>query len=288
MKHLFIIGVITVLLAGLSTAGEVNQPAEKVQSAETKSLSSDNIITAFTFLLAALTVMATLFGVFIGYMGYKSSREYEREVGRAEAAARRAEASSEKAHRLLSEIHEKRAEADAATIGIKEKIEEIMRDVSSQTISEKTQPSEMKDKAKELIDTIERKIESGDPLGTEALIEAGILFLGDNVHWWSLWAATLGKQGKWKDALDKATIAITKSPNDGSLYGLRSLIKAAHVLISEKEGDKAEAVRDMEKAIELGYEPKKSIKQVFAQLLDNSEYNKLFRTAREDNELGKE
>lgn len=111
MKHLFIIGITILLFAGLLVANEINKSAEKIQSVEMKSLSPDSIITAFTFLLAALTIMATLFGIFIGYMGYKSSKEYEKEVAKAEIAAKQAEQAAKKAEVTVLQIRSKREKA---------------------------------------------------------------------------------------------------------------------------------------------------------------------------------
>ena len=67
----------------------------------------DKVISGFSFLLASLAVMATVFGVYIGYTGWRTGKEYEREVVRAKSGAVKAELAADKAEGALADIRER-------------------------------------------------------------------------------------------------------------------------------------------------------------------------------------
>lgn len=286
MKHLFIIGITIALFAGLLAANELNQPAEKVQSVETNSLSADGIITAFTFLLGALTVMATLFGIFIGYIGYKSSKEYEKEVARAEQAANRAEMAAKIAESAVGEIRQKGHEAIEE---MQAKFSKTAEDISSKTKPGEEAPSEKRDKLLQFVDKVDDMYKAKNYEGVINSLEAALMFNEDNAGLWHLSAVALLTKQRFQEALEKITTAINKNPNNGFFYDTRSYIKLSWWRIFEgPKPSKNEIIKDVSKAIELGFNPDNATKEELAYFLDNSEYEKLLGKTKEEDGFGEE
>lgn len=290
MKHLFIIGVITVLLAGLSNAGEVNQPAEKVQYAETKSLSSDSIITAFTFLLAALTVMATLFGIFIGYIAYKSGKEYEKEVTKAEDAARRAEEAAKNADILVRQIGQKGEETIS---GMQRSFKDTIKNMKVRFEPEEGEPTGADKKLKEFFEKLRVKDDADDYKGIADIVEGAIAFAEENaelwyVELWYVWARALAIQSKYQDALIKINTTIQKDSKHGRAYFFRGMLRLVWARREQRQPHMSEIIKDLKKSIELGYEVEKDPKESLSNYLTDVEYKDVFDRTKEEDGFGKE
>lgn len=284
MKHLFIIGITILLFAGLLVANEVNKPAGKVQSVETKSLSADGIITAFTFLLAALTIMATLFGIFIGYMGYKSSKEYEKEVARAEQAANRAEMAAKQAESAVGEIRRK---AEKTITGIQTEFKEAIEDIKVQAKSETKEPTERENKVQGFLEQLRLKGEAGDYEEIARMVESAIVFAEENIELWYAWARALALQRKYEDALIKVNILIGKDPKYGKAYILRGIARLAWALHDHRQPHMDQIIEDLKKATEVGFETKKGTRLFLSKHLTDAEYKEVFRHTKAD-DIGSE
>lgn len=286
MKKLSITIITILLFSALLIAHEVNQPAEKVQSVGTKSLSANGIITAFTFLLTALTIMATLFGIFIGYMGYKSSKEYEKEVARAEKAAERAEEAAKEAEAIIREIRQKGYEV---ITDIQAKFNKTAEEIGHKIESEKGGLPEKKNKLLQLIDKIIDMFKDKNYEGAINLTEALLLFDENNGNIWHLFALVLSGSKKFKEALEKIAIAINKDPNNGVFYESRSFIKLGWWrAFKGPKPSKSEIIKDISKAIELGSIPDNTTREDISCFLDDSEYKKLLGKSKEEDGFGKE
>jgi len=292
MKHLFVIGVITVLLAGLLTAPEVNQPAEKVQSAKTKPLSSDSIITAFTFLLGALTVMATLFGVFIGYMGWKSGKEYEKEVVRAEGAASRAQIAAKEAEAAVIEI---RSKGEKAIKDIGGKLQKVFDgrslyrvdetgkvEQNLKAVLEKTNKlykfignRQTREKLTELRSKTISILEKGRPKQAAGYLEQMIALDEDDAVIWHALSLILLALERYDEALEKISTSIKKDPKRASAYFTR-----INALLSwHKKGgpkpSKDSIIGDIRMANKLGYKSDYEDRVQLADFLNDDEYEGL-------------
>lgn len=309
MKHLLIVSIAIASFAGMIHASEVNELVEKGQTgemtlsevenpekceveqdkriiSENRGDSRDRAITAFTFLLAALTVMATLFGAFIGYMGYKSSKEYEKEVAKAEDAAKRAEAAAMEAEGFIKEIHKKGHEAIAV---MKAKFSRTVQDITRTIKPEEGAPSEMKGKISQLVDKIERMYEAKNYQGSIDLVEAALLFDENNAQLWHLFAIVLSTERRFQEALEKVNTAISKDPNQGFFYDSRSYIKLCwRRELKGPTPSKREVVEDIRKAKELGFEIHESTKEELSYFLDYDEYNEFLGATKEEDGFGRE
>jgi len=286
MKKALTITIIILLFASLLAADEVNQPAEKAQSVETKSLSADSIITAFTFLLAALTIMATLFGIFIGYMGYKSSKEYEKEATRAEEAAKRAEAAALGAEGVIKEIRQK---GDKTITGMELQYQQMIQSITNQAKLSERESLEPKEGISEVFNKIGRKFVENDFKGAADIIEGAILFAQENAYLWHVWSLVLYLQNNFEDALNKIDIGIGKNPSSGAAYHMRASIKLDWWSnFGGPKPSKSEVINDIKNAVEYGAEFTRIDKKLLAKFLDNSEYKELFGKTKEEDGFTKE
>jgi len=287
-KQLFIICATVALFAGLLAANELNQPAEKVQSVETRSLSADGIITAFTFLLAALTLMATLFGVFIGYTGWKSAREYEKEVAKAQEAAKRAETAAKEAEATVLEIKNKGKEAikdigklqriiaEQSIPGVQEKdsLEQNLRAVLKKTDKsyEPVQDIQIKEKLAKLRNQAKDSIKKNDPEQAVVYLQEMISLDQDDAIILHALSLVLLVLQRYDEALEKISTSIQKDPKRGSAYFTR-----VNVLLSwhEKGGpkpNKESIIADLKLAKKFGHVLTLNDKKLFFDLLSDDEY----------------
>lgn len=308
MKYFFKIIATVALLNSVLVAAEVNKPTEEIKSKETKIAqfqtandidveadtraksektveSRDWVITAFTFLLAALTVMATLFGIFIGYMGWKSGKEYERELARAEQAAERAEEAAKEAD---ATVHEIRKKGQKTISDLEDKFTRTAQDISRTIKPEEGAPSEIKSKIVQLIIKIERMYEDRNYEGSINLVEAALLFDENNAQLWHLFAIVLSTKRRFQEALKKVDTAISKDPNQGFFYDSRSFIKLCWWRgFKGPRPSKSEVIKDIKKATELGFEIEQSTKEELSYFLRDDEYKELLGTTKEEDGFGR-
>lgn len=264
MKYLFIIGTVIALLS-VPVDAEVNEPVEEIKYTEIKQADSQNaqdvvaqedirvisektsgtrdtVIIAFTFLLGALTVMATLFGVFIGYMGYKSGKEYEKEVARAEDAAKLAQDGAKKVEEVLREIQQR---GEETITGMQSRLKDTIENIRGQLETEGEEPTGADKKLKEFFDKLSAKDEAGDYSGIADMVEGAIAFGKENVKLWYAWARALVIQEKYEDALTKVNTAINKNPGFGRAYYLRGLVRLVWAQHDQRQPHKNEIIEDI-------------------------------------------
>lgn len=308
MKYLFIIGTVIALLNSVPVDAEVNEPVVEMKSTEAKPSefqnaenfeaekdtrvisektveSRDWVITAFTFLLAALTVMATLFGVFIGYMGYKSGKEYEKEVARAEDASRLAQEGAKKVEAFLRDIQQR---GEETITGMQSGLQEAIANIRTRTEHEGGELTDTDKKRNEFFDKLSAKDEAGDYSGIADMLEGAIAFDQENVKLWYTRARALAMQGKYEDAMIKVNTAINKDPGFGIAYYGRGLMRLNWAQHDQRQPHKSEIIEDIKKATELGYEPEKIYRKFVSENLTDAEYKEAFGRTKEEDGFEKE
>lgn len=309
MKYFLIISAAIAFFNSVPVAAEVNEPVAEIESTRTSTAhfqnaenvkadketrvisentaeSRDWIITSFTFLLAALTVMATLFGVFIGYIGYKSGKEYEREVNKAEDAAKRAEAAAKDAEAIIGHIRKK---GDKTITEMKTQFEQMFKDIKSQENIVGEESLILTEKVDRVTQKIADRFVVKDFKGSADIIEGAISFAGENPYLWHLWALVLYLQNKFEDALEKINTAISKDTSSGPAYHMRVSIKLDWWFnLGGPKPSKSEVISDMMKALKYGIKPTITDKNLFAKFLDDDEYKDLFGKTKEEDEFGAE
>lgn len=308
MKYLFIIGTVIALLNSVPVDAEVNEPVEEIKSTEIKQADSQNaqdvvaqedirvisektsgtrdtVIIAFTFLLGALTVMATLFGVFIGYMGYKSGKEYEKEVARAEDAAKLAQDSAKKVEAVLRDIQQR---GEETIIGMQSSFKDTIENMKVRFEPEEGEPTGADKKLKEFFVKLFAKDEADDHKGVADTVEGAIAFDEENSELWYIWARALALQKKHQDALIKINTTIQKDSKHGRAYFFRGMLRLVWARREQRQPHMSEIIKDLKKSIELGYEVRKDQKESLSNYLTDVEYKDVFDRTKEEDGFGKE
>lgn len=308
MKYLFIIIAALALLNSVLVSAEVNEPVVEMKSTEAKPSdfqnaenfkaekdtrvisektveSRDWVITAFTFLLAALTVMATLFGVFIGYMGYKSGKEYEKEVARAEDAAKLAQDGAKKVEEVLRDIQQR---GEETITGMQSSFKDTIENMKVRFEPEEGEPTGADKKLKEFSEKLRVKDDAGDYKGIADIVEGAIAFAEENADLWFAWARALALQRKYQDAMIKVNTTIQKDSKHGRAYFFRGMLRLVWARREQRQPHMSEIIKDLKKGIELGYEVEKDPKESLSKYLMDVEYKDVFDRTKEEDGFGKE
>lgn len=314
MKYLLIISVALALFNSI-VAAEVNEPVGEIKSKEIKqadyqntenvvaqedirvisektSDSIDTVIIAFTFLLGALTVMATLFGIFIGYTWWKSSKEYEKEVRRAEDAANRAEVAAREAEGAIGEI---RTKGDKAIKDIGGKLRSTIERKLTNSLKHTTetpenlrasleeakkpyevvQETEVKQKLEELRKKAVACLEKNDPKAALRWLRESVALNKDDIRiLGSLGLILLGLEN-FEEALGTISTAIQKNPKYGAAYFWRIQTKLSWQKKGGPNPSKDSIKSDVRMANELGYTPNHQDRTLLADFLTDEEYIQL-------------
>jgi tetratricopeptide (TPR) repeat protein len=303
IKYLFIIGTAIILFTSLWAVGDINQAVEKVQSVETKSLSADGIITAFTFLLAALTIMATLFGIFIGYIWYKSSKEYEQEVVKAEQAANRAEAAAKVVDTVLNDI---RSRGESTVRDIRSKGEKAINELElykhgkpQEIVDSKGRLEDVFDKHKikderfgdkgpkyktrsYFVSEIRSRLEKNNIDGALDTIEKMSELYADDARIWYLWAYLLMSSKRYAEAVEKSTLAIDKDPEFGKAYLARVHARLFYYKSRGPKPSTDDIVKDIQMAKKYGVDFTDLDKRLLTNFLNDDDYKELLGCSKEE------